>query len=79
VHRRGPPNRGHTTIPEHIPSSHRRYADWTPERIKREAGEIGPNTAALVEIVPREKRHPEQGFRSCLGIVRLVRRFLASA
>ena len=75
VHRRGPPNRGHTTIPEHMPSSHRRYADWTLERIKREAGEIGPNAAALVELVLREKRHPEQGFRSCLGIVRLLARF----
>ena len=75
VHRRGPPNRGHTTLPEHMPSSHRRYADWTPERIKREAGEIGPNASALVEVILREKRHPEQGFRSCLGIVRLVGRF----
>ena len=75
VHRRGPPNRGHTTLPEHMPSSHRRYADWTPERIKREAGEIGPNTAALVEVILREKRHPEQGFRSCRGIVNLVGRF----
>jgi transposase len=75
AHRRGPPNRGHTTLPEHMPSSHRRYADWTLERIKREAGEIGPNASALVEIILREKRHPEQGFRSCLGIVRLVGRF----
>jgi transposase len=75
VHRRGPPNRGHTTLPEHMPSSHRRYADWTLERIKREAGEIGPNATALVEVILREKRHPEQGFRSCLGIVRLVGRF----
>jgi transposase len=40
VHRRGPPNRKHTTLPEHMPSSHRRYADWTPERIKREAAEM---------------------------------------
>jgi transposase len=75
AHRRGPPNRGHTTLPEHMPSSHRRYADWTPERIKQEAGEIGPNTTALVEIILREKRHPEQGFRSCRGIVKLVERF----
>jgi transposase len=75
AHRRGPPNRGHTTLPEHMPSSHRRYADWTPERIKREAAEIGPNAAALVEVILREKRHPEQGFRSCLGIVRLAGRF----
>jgi len=75
VHRRGPPNRGHTTLPEHMPSSHRRYADWTLTRIMREAAEIGPNTTALVEIILREKRHPEQGFRSCRGIVTLVGRF----
>jgi transposase len=75
VHRRGPPNRGHTTLPEHMPSSHRRYADWTPERIKREAAEIGPNASALVEVIMREKRHPEQGFRSCRGIVNLMGRF----
>jgi len=75
AHRRGPPNRGHTTLPEHMPSSHRRYADWTLPRIMREAGEIGPNATALVEIILREKRHPEQGFRSCRGIVNLVGRF----
>jgi transposase len=75
VHRRGPPNRGHTTLPEHMPSSHRRYADWTIQRIMREAAEIGPNTTALVEIVLRQKRHPEQGFRSCRGIVNLVGRY----
>jgi transposase len=75
VHRRGPPNRGHTTLPEHMPSSHRRYADWTLGRIMREAAETGPNTTALVEIILREKRHPEQGFRSCRGIVKLVGRF----
>jgi transposase len=75
VHRRGPPNRGHTTLPEHMPSSHRRYADWTLARIMREAAAIGPNTTALVEIILREKRHPEQGFRSCRGIVKLVGRF----
>src|SRR5262249_24483761 len=75
VHRRGPPNRGHTTLPEHMPSSHRRYADWTPERIKREAAEIGPHAAVLVEIILRERRHPEQGYRSCRGIVKLVGRF----
>ena len=75
AHRRGSPNRGHTTLPEHMPSSHRRYADWTIQRIMREAAEIGPNATALVEVILREKRHPEQGFRSCRGIVNLVGRF----
>ena len=32
----------HTTIPEHMPSAHRRYAEWTPDRITREAAGIGP-------------------------------------
>jgi transposase len=71
AHVRSSSNRQHTTVREHMPSSHRRYADWTPERIKRQAGEIGPNTSALIEIILRERSHPEQGFRACIGIVRL--------
>jgi len=73
AHVRSSANRRHTTVREHMPSSHRRYADWTPERLKRQAGEIGPNTLALVEVILRERTHPEQGFRSCLGILRLTK------
>jgi transposase len=58
-----------------MPSSHRRYADWTVERIRSEAAAIGPATAALCELILERRPHPEQGFRSCLGIVRLVRPF----
>jgi transposase len=65
----------HTTIPEHMPSSHRRYAEWTPLRIVNEAAKIGPATIALVEAIMKAKPHPEQGFRSCLGIMRLVRTY----
>jgi transposase len=61
-----------TTTPEHMPSSHRRYRDWTHERILREAAAVGDDTAALVEIILRSRPHPEQGFRSCIGILRLV-------
>src|SRR5205823_4921327 len=55
----------HTTIPEHMPSSHRRYAEWSPARMLREAEKIGPATIALFEAVMKAKPHPEQGFRSC--------------
>ena len=65
----------HTTIPEHMPSAHRRYAEWTPARIKREAAKIGPATIALVEAIMKVKPHPEQGFRACLGILRLARSY----
>ncbi len=65
----------HTTIPEHMPSAHRRYAEWTPARIKREAAKIGPATIALVEAIMKAKPHPEQGFRASLGILRLARSY----
>jgi len=73
VHVRSSSNRRHTTVREHMPSAHRRYVDWTPERIKRQAGEVGPSTSALVDIILRERRHPEQGFRACIGILRLTK------
>jgi transposase len=75
AHLRSSSNRKHTTVPEHMPSSHRRYADWTPERIQRQASEIGPQTSALVEIILRERAHPEQGFRACIGILRHAKGF----
>jgi transposase len=58
-----------------MPSSHRRYADWTIERIRRDAAVIGPSAAALCDLILEERSHPEQGFRACLGIVRLVKAF----
>jgi transposase len=75
AHLRSSSNHRHTTVADHMPSSHRRYADWTVERIRHEAAAIGPATAALCELILERRPHPEQGFRSCLGIVRLVRPF----
>jgi transposase len=75
AHVRSSSSRKHTTVREHMPSSHRRYADWTPERLRRQAGEIGRNTSALVEIILRERSHPEQGFRACVGILRLAKTY----
>jgi len=72
-HIRSPLRGRHSTVAEHMPSSHRRYADWTPARLMHEATIIGPATAALVEQILHAKPHPEQGFRACLGILRLVR------
>jgi len=63
----------HATHPEHMPSAHRRYAEWTPERLQRQAQGIGPNTEALIIAVLARRPHPEQGFRTCLGVLRLFR------
>lgn len=78
VHLRSPLQHRHTTVPEHMPSAHRRYADWTPARLRREAAAIGPATAGMVEAILRAKPHPEQGFRACLGILGLVRGYGAA-
>jgi transposase len=64
-----------TTIPEHMPSAHRRYRDWTHERIRREAAKLGSDVAILIDVILRSRPHPEQGFRSSIGILSLVKRY----
>jgi transposase len=66
---------GYSTDPAHMPESHRRHAAWTPSRIIAWAAKTGPATAKLTEAIMAARRHPEQGFRSCLGIVRLGERY----
>ena len=75
VHVRGGLRGRHTTLPEHVPQAHRRHAEWTIERIGREAAAIGASTAALTAIILESRPHPEQGFRACLGILRLLRTY----
>jgi transposase len=58
-----------------MPSSHRRYAEWSTARLLREAEKIGPATLALFAAIMKAKPHPEQGFRSCLGILSLVKSY----
>jgi len=74
-HARTSGNRQHSTQRDHMPANHRFRADWSPERIRRLAARVGPNTEAFVEVVMRERKHPEQGFRTCLGVIRLGKTF----
>jgi transposase len=73
AHQRRYGGRRHGTDPDHMPSSHRRYADWTPDRFQRWGRSIGPQTEGLVIAILANKPHPEQGFRSCLGVLRLFK------
>lgn len=71
--------RGHyTTEPAHMPKAHRRHAEWSPARLIRWAQKIGPMTAQLVEAILNDRPHPEQGYRSCLGLMRLGRGYGAA-
>ena len=61
----------HTTLKEHMPPEHRRYAEWNPSRFIQWAGKTGAATATLVEKIMMARTYPEQGYRACLGIIRL--------
>jgi transposase len=61
----------HTTLDEHMPPAHRAYLEWTPERIRRWVGRCGPEAQQLAEQILASRDHPQQGFRACLGLIRL--------
>lgn len=63
----------HTTLREHMPPAHRRWAEWSPERIRNWATKVGPATARLAERIMESRAHPQQGFRACLGLIRLAK------
>ena len=65
----------HSTIREHMPKSHQQYLEWTPTRIIEWAKSIGPKTAELVEYILGNRQFPQQGYRTCLGIIRLAKEY----
>jgi len=68
--------KGHfATALEHMPRSHREHLEWTPSRLIHWAENSGRATGKLVSEILKRRPHPEQGFRSCLGVMRLGRRF----
>jgi transposase len=77
IHQRSYRKGKFTTLEEHRPKSHQRYLQWTPSRIVIWAEKTGPATAKLVETIMSTKPHPEQGFRSCLGILSLGKKYSA--
>ena len=61
----------HTTVKEHMPAKHQRYQSWSPERFLRWAAKIGPRSAKLTEVILSSRPHPQQAYRTLLGILRL--------
>ena len=73
AHARSYKRGGFTTLEEHRPKAHQKYLQWTPGRIVEWAAKTGPHCAKTVEYILANRPHPEQGFRSCLGIIRLAK------
>jgi len=74
-HKRDNTKGHHSTLAEHMPASHRKYAEWNPERFIRWAEKSGSATAQMVKALLSSRRHPEQGYRSSLGLLRLESRY----
>jgi len=75
THQRSYQKGKYTTLTEHMPKSHQKHLEWTPSRIIQWAEQTGPATAKIVETILSTRPHPEQGFRSCLGILRLGKKY----
>jgi transposase len=65
--------RRHGTLPDHMPPNHRHYAEWSPARFQRWGAQIGPETEGLVIAILARRSHPEQGFRTCMGVLQLYK------
>jgi transposase len=65
----------YSTLPEHMPKSHQKHLQWTPSRLIQWARTIGPQTQKLLAFILENRPHPEQGYRSCLGVLRLKKRY----
>ena len=63
----------HGTNPDHMPAAHRHYAEWSPARFQRWGAEIGPDTEGLIIAIIARRPHPEHGFRTCMGVLRLYK------
>jgi len=74
-HRRSQAKGRYSTQNEHMPPAHQKYSDWSPERFLRWADEIGPHTGQLIAAILDARRHPQQAYRSCLGILGLAKRY----
>jgi transposase len=70
-HQRSPLKGRHTTVAVHMPKAHQHYAAWTPQRLVLWAAKTGAATAQVVETILASRPHPQQGFRACLGLMRL--------
>lgn len=74
-HARNSRRGGFTTRDEHMPAAHRAHKQWTPERLIHWGANIGANTGQFVTQLLQRFRHPEHGYRSCLGLLSLARRY----
>ena len=75
MHKRNPAPNGYSTINEHMPKQHQQYGDWSPQRFNDWAAKIGAHTEIVIRTILAGKRHPEQAYKTCLGILKLTDKY----
>ncbi|WP_116810915.1 IS21 family transposase [Steroidobacter cummioxidans] len=75
AHRRSSHRFAHTTVPEHMPAAHRAHLEWSPARLIRWGAQHGPACAQVIERILTTRKHPEQGYRACLGLLKLEKHY----
>jgi transposase len=74
-HKRDRTPNGYSTVKEHMPSHHKAYSEWNPQRLIDWAQNVGEHVQAVIEYILAHKKHPEQGYRVCLGILNLAKKY----
>jgi len=75
AHARTSGNHQHSTVREHMPANHRFRSDMSPGMIRAHAARIGAHVEIFVDVLMRQRRHPEQAYRACLGVLKLARSY----
>jgi transposase len=65
----------HTTVTAHMPPAHREVAGWNAQTLTARAEAVGPRCALLVERLLGQRHHPQQAYRSCLGVLSLGQKY----
>ena len=64
-----------TTVTEHLPKAHQAHLQWSPERLIHWGHDIGVATGSLVKRMLEKRQHPEHGYRACLALLALAKRY----
>jgi len=64
-----------STVTEHMPAAHRAHLEWTPQRLIDWGRRIGLATGELITRLLARHKHPEHGYRACLGLLGLAKRY----
>ena len=71
LHKRSLKRFGYTTDPQHVPSTHRFVAEWNPDKFLNWSIGIGPHCHTFISLLLAKKQHPEQSYKSCVGVLAL--------